>query len=622
MKKILGVLLTILILTSSLALTANAEVNTDDLTPATADEAKAFNAENYDYKSLLNTNISDPRYNESEIKTADYIGKINETERDCIVLVHATGYPVAESIEYTEIGDYVFASAEYIPNKLGLYVVWFTNFKLGKPTAESNGMYVSYVDTLENAAKSIMVNMRDVYHTIEKAQKEKGYLGFTVEHKDGELGEKIAAAVEEKYGASDAQEILGEIDDDKYLVYCANRIVLPAIYEENIAWWKFVNGNYVHNYPLGLYVINGDKAYSLIDAYRWRVITDSEIDKIAELAKKCVHVERTADEDIVKAVEKDFDKHDHYEVIGVYGEASLVYAHNDLMNMADYTERIANYTFYVGTQAARYELGLYIVKDGKAYSLKQAYADGVITDSDIAKIAEDVNSKIGKIATEDISYSSYKAMADKYGKAEYFDSLFFNNLGQVKDINVISASTTALGPAPYTEKLGEYEFKTMNNCYNYPLGIYIVRNNKAYTLKEAYDKKVISDAELGEIAKLKLYNMHEYVEVVKTEVIIPHTTEKPALKLKVSNKTVKASKLKKSKVTVKPLTIKNVKGKVKVTKVKKGTSSKIYKKIKVNSKGAVTLAKGKYKKGTYKIKLKITAVRCKTLYKTVKIRIK
>lgn len=621
MKKILGVLLTILILTASLALTANAEVNTDDLTPSTADEAKAFNAENYDYKSLLNSNISDPRYNESEIETANYIGKINETERDCTVLVHATGYPVAESIEYTEIGDYVFASAEYIPNKLGLYVVWFTNFKLGKPTAESNGMYVSYVDTLENAAKSIMVNMRDVYHTIEKAQKEKGYLGFTVEHKDGELGEKIAAAIEEKYGASDAQEILGEIDDDKYLVYCANRIVSPAIYEENIAWWKFANGNYVHNYPLGLYVINGDKAYSLIDAYRWRVITDSEIDKIAELAKKCVHVERTADEDIVKAIEKDFDKHDYYEVIGVYGEASLVYAHNDLMNDADFTERIANYTFHVGAQAARYELGLYVVEGNRAYPLKIAYDNEVITIFDLEKMAEDINSKIGKIATKDIDYNIYKTLSVKYGETENYKII--GKYG--KNTLVASYSNIEYGTY-YTESYGKFRFSNLHS--KYLSGLFIVSDTGADKLEYAYYKGDVSEADVESIAKtVNSLNIGIGVEKISSkpaEILIDESAKVKANSIKVTakTKTVKASKLKKSKVTVKPLTIKNVKGKVKVTKVKKGTSSKIYKKIKVNSKGAVTLAKGKYKKGTYKIKLKITAVRCKTLYKTVKIRIK
>lgn len=107
-------------------------------------------------------------------------------------------------------------------------------------------------------------------------------------------------------------------------------------------------------------------------------------------------------------------------------------------------------------------------------------------------------------------------------------------------------------------------------------------------------------------------------------------TKKSANPIKVAAKakTVKAKKVKKKKVTVKPLTIKNAKGNVKITKVKKGTTSKIYKKIKVNSKsGAITLKKGKYKKKTYKVKLKIVVsgndkYSAKTIYKTVKIKIK
>ena len=65
-----------------------------------------------------------------------------------------------------------------------------------------------------------------------------------------------------------------------------------------------------------------------------------------------------------------------------------------------------------------------------------------------------------------------------------------------------------------------------------------------------------------------------------------------------------------------------------MTKVKKGTSAKLYSKIKVNPiTGKITLKKGKYKKGTYKIKLKITvagnsAYNAKTITKTVKLKIK
>jgi hypothetical protein len=82
---------------------------------------------------------------------------------------------------------------------------------------------------------------------------------------------------------------------------------------------------------------------------------------------------------------------------------------------------------------------------------------------------------------------------------------------------------------------------------------------------------------------------------------------------------VKAKALKKSNVAIKPVTIT-------YKLVKKGTSKKIYKKIKVNRKtGKITLKKGKYKKGTYKVRLRIT-VKCggssDTLTRTVKFKIK
>lgn len=92
--------------------------------------------------------------------------------------------------------------------------------------------------------------------------------------------------------------------------------------------------------------------------------------------------------------------------------------------------------------------------------------------------------------------------------------------------------------------------------------------------------------------------------------------------------TLYSKKLRLKKQTAKSLTIKNAKGTVKITKVKSGTTAKIYKKIKINSKtGAITFKKGKYAKKTYKIKLKITVsgnstYKSKTLYKTVKVKVK
>lgn len=100
------------------------------------------------------------------------------------------------------------------------------------------------------------------------------------------------------------------------------------------------------------------------------------------------------------------------------------------------------------------------------------------------------------------------------------------------------------------------------------------------------------------------------------------------IKVKASAKAVAASSLKTAKQSVKPIIIKKAKGTVKVVKVKKGTSDKIYKRITINKKnGAITFKKGAYKKGTYKVKLKITAAgnskyKSKSVIRIVKIKIK
>lgn len=98
--------------------------------------------------------------------------------------------------------------------------------------------------------------------------------------------------------------------------------------------------------------------------------------------------------------------------------------------------------------------------------------------------------------------------------------------------------------------------------------------------------------------------------------------------LKTHLKTIKYNKIKRKKQTVKLLTVKNANGKITVTKEKRGTTSSIYKKVRVNkSTGKITLKKGNYTKKTYKIRLKIKAsgnsnYKAASKKVTVKLRIK
>ncbi len=108
-------------------------------------------------------------------------------------------------------------------------------------------------------------------------------------------------------------------------------------------------------------------------------------------------------------------------------------------------------------------------------------------------------------------------------------------------------------------------------------------------------------------------------------------TKKKANPIKVTAKTksVKAKALKAKKQTVKPLTISKAKGTVtvKTTSVKLGKKKISVKKFKITKTGKLTVAKGKYKRGTYKVTVKITAkgnskYKVKTINKTISIKIK
>ena len=126
-------------------------------------------------------------------------------------------------------------------------------------------------------------------------------------------------------------------------------------------------------------------------------------------------------------------------------------------------------------------------------------------------------------------------------------------------------------------------------------------------------------------------SIHGESEQPSTE---PQATQAPAQKAKEANpikvsvkaKTVKLKKLKKKNQTVKAITVKNAEGKVtyKIT----SASKKIKKLVKISSKGVITVKKWKKaKKGTYKIKVKITAkgntnYSAKTVSKMVKFNVK
>jgi len=83
------------------------------------------------------------------------------------------------------------------------------------------------------------------------------------------------------------------------------------------------------------------------------------------------------------------------------------------------------------------------------------------------------------------------------------------------------------------------------------------------------------------------------------------TKQSQSMTVKATKKTVKAKKLKKKKQVISPITVKNAQGTVsyKIT----GGNKKSKKALKINAKNGKITVKKKTKKGTYKVKVKVTA---------------
>lgn len=141
------------------------------------------------------------------------------------------------------------------------------------------------------------------------------------------------------------------------------------------------------------------------------------------------------------------------------------------------------------------------------------------------------------------------------------------NLGKVGNYKLYYNVTQGYQFVDKTVKIGNYNFDCFAQQSPYGLGLYVVGNGKAYTLKEAYDKLNINmDAVYSLINKTNLHYNFTVVKIAQE-------------KLSATNVSLKSGATK---------TIKVLNGKVKSYKV---TNNKV---AKVNSKGVITaLNKGK-----------------------------
>ncbi len=179
---------------------------------------------------------------------------------------------------------------------------------------------------------------------------------------------------------------LGKIDG-YHIVYAGNNN--KSYYKCNyvIGEYTFHSNRQQSPYGLGFYASNEDHSYTLADAYEEGIFEDFSdvIEKIADYDERNIPVRISENDSNSNLFKNFFDGGDIFTL----AEIKTAENYKLYFNIASSYKKksaektIDNYTFYIHKTQKPYDLGLFIVIDGKILTLEEALDDGIITMDEI-----------------------------------------------------------------------------------------------------------------------------------------------------------------------------------------------------------------------------------------------
>ena len=227
-----------------------------------------------------------------------------------------------------------------------------------------------------------------------------------------------------------------------------------------------------------------------------------------------------------------------------------------------------------------------------------ADVENIIFNNMVKMTSDNPDLKYSAAQTIELSLKGYEAGESPYG-------LYPDGLSSVDGMIYVSGRNDSQSEYSPIESKGAWFYYYGNGKY----GVY-------KTLKEAEENGAV-------------YSDGNFPKKIDKKIAKPDVKTKKSnpIKVTVKAKSVKLKKLKKKTQSIMPITVKSAQGTVSYSLVKKGSTAKIFKLAKINKKGVITLKKlKKAKKGTYKLKVKITAkgnseYKSKTINKVVKVKV-
>lgn len=398
------------------------------------------------------------------------------------------GEAVIEDVYYQYVGDYAFRvhGGNY---KTFLYVVAGDEAYMLED-AYSAGLITdldAVYDMLTNSGRNFFFKMEkmndELYHIVEylKAQ------GVEVNGK---------ASVIPYYN-------LGEVDS--YTVCLCGETTNGIENTSALGDYIFTYSDYKNNKPYGFWLVNGDKVYPLSDAYNNGIINGSQLAEIcallmAENGKYGWQIEKSSATS-EKLIENTCGQGD-YNLMQIedFGDYKVYYNVTKNTTVADYEKEVGDYRFTLTAQQTPYDLGLYVVSDSTAYTLNNAWNNGVITPEQMLTLFKTIKSSRADFDFTLIrfQFTDGTGMANNETKlTEVAESLVAEKYGYTPELKRLGT----VGNCTYYYRIVEAEIDILRGkylgdyfiTYGSSIGLYVIADSTAYTIEDAVDAGVVAN---------------------------------------------------------------------------------------------------------------------------------
>lgn len=382
-----------------------------------------------------------------------------------MLLFYAGSSESTQTDETITGGNFDFhITAAQSPDKLGLYLVQFDSI------APLLNEHLDYY------------NLYSVVKLIRKAEAEGTEFGFTVSNKFGTDAENCIAVMNKNNNNPYYLHSFAKLEkQDCYVLVADYGGATCMDYSFLIDDWSFHSHSQCPGYDIGVYIVKGDKSYTLEGAIENDILTYDDLDdvmdkigtksmhwtaqKLTEIQKKFIEYRKDGNTSVLSR-NNGYNTNNLCTELGEFGGCTVI-------SVSGYAEKVKVGKYVVSDNR-------YLYKDGSFKNIAEAYSEGILNDDNLDSFIEQFE------VTNYIPNSIETAVVNRLNEdGSNYPAAECKKLCAVGDCDLYQA---VAGDETYSVIIGDYTVQSPMRGFH----AMIIKDGAAYTLEEACEKNIVN----------------------------------------------------------------------------------------------------------------------------------